>query len=179
MEKEIKILIETFFQKLNIETDSIDVLQDEDNIFSVNIKSNESGILIWPHGKNLENIQWLLKLMVSKKIGERTNLHVEVNDYLESKDEKLFLFIKSKITFVENRSIDIALPFYGAYDRKKIHSFVSEHWNPDIYTKSIWEGKERRLYICTKAEVKKEIQEKKGKEKKTKKLTIDIDWDDI
>ena len=55
------------------------------------------------------------------------------------------------------------LPYYSAYDRKKIHSIVAEYKNDKIYTKSIWEWNQRRLYIC----------------KIDQKITIDLDWDDI
>jgi predicted RNA-binding protein Jag len=55
------------------------------------------------------------------------------------------------------------MPFFSAYERKKIHSIVGEYWNPKIYTKSVWEWNERRLFIC----------------KTDEKLTIDLDWSDI
>lgn len=163
MNKEIQLLVETFFNKFNIAFDSLEVSEEEKNIFLIKIKTSESWILIWPHWKNLEIIQWLLKLMITRKINENIKLHLEINDYMENKDEKLYWFIKSKIVLVERNSKDIQLPFYSAYERKKIHSYVAEHWNKNIFTKSIWEGRERRLYIC----------------KKDGKLTIDIDWDDI
>jgi hypothetical protein len=42
MEKEIKKLTEKFFKKLGIKTESIDVLENETNIFSIKIKSDDS-----------------------------------------------------------------------------------------------------------------------------------------
>lgn len=163
METEINLLVNTFFEKLELNIESIEVIKEEENIFLIKIKTPDSWIIIWPQGKNLESIKLILKLLISKKIWNKIKLHMEVNDYMESKDEKLFSFINSKISIVEKTSKDIQLPFYSAYERKKIHSFVADYWNANIYTKSIWEWKERRLYIC----------------KKDVKLTIDIDWDDI
>lgn len=163
MNENVKKTIETFFEKLCVHIESIEVIEDGKNIFIIKIKSEDSWILIWPHGKNLEYIQWILKLMISKILWEKIKLHLEVNDYIEAKDKKLFSFINSKISLVEKSSKDIQLPFYSSYERKKIHSFVAEYWNNKIYTKSIWEWAERRLYIC----------------KKDWKLTIDIDWEDI
>lgn len=163
MNDNVKEIIETFFDKLSIHIESINITQEDKNIFTIKIKSKDSWILIWPQGKNLNYIQWILKLMISKFLWEKIKLHLEVNDYMEAKDKKLFSFINSKISIVEKSSKDIQLPFYSAYDRKKIHSFVAEYWNNKIYTKSIWEWKDRRLYIC----------------KKDWKLTIDIDGEDI
>jgi len=163
MDEKINIIVNNFFEKLSVSIESIDIIQEEKGIFLIKMKSDDSGILIGPHWKNLENIQMLLRMMISKSIWEKVKLHLEVNDYMESKDEKLFSFIKSKIVTLEKTSRDIQLPFYSSYERKKIHSYVADYWNWSIYTKSIWEWKERRLYIC----------------KKDAKLTIDIDWDDI
>ena len=101
--------------------------------------------------------------MCSKKIWEKIKIHIEVNDYVKTKDDRLLDYIKKEIWSVEKTGKDIQLPFYSSYERKKIHWFVSEMKDKSIYTKSIWEGKDRRLYIC----------------KQEKKLTIDIDWDDI
>lgn len=180
MQKEIENIIKKFFEKLAVHTESLNINEDEANIFSVAIKTDDSGILIWPHWKNLDAIQWLLKLMISKQIDGKVKLHLEINDYMESKDERLFAFIKSKIEYVEKSWRDIKLPFYWAYERKKIHSFVGEYWNNDISTKSEGEWKERRLFICTKAPKPSASTTSNSSTKSAaKKLTIDIDWEDI
>ena len=164
MQNEIKALGLEFFEKLNINIDSLEVINSEEkNIFSMKIKTEDSGMLIWPHGRNLDALQNILRLMAWKKVWERIKLHIEINDYMKTKDDRLFDFIKKEIAYVERTGKDACLPFYWAYERKKIHSFVSELNDKKISTKSIWEWKERRLYIC----------------KEQPKLTIDIDGDDI
>lgn len=164
MENEIKALVTEFFEKLEVEIDSIKITNiDEANIFNIKIKTEESGLLIWPHWKNLDALQNILKLISSKKIWERVKLHIEINDYVKTKDDRLLEFIKSKVSYLEKTWKEIKLPFYSAYERKKIHWFVWELNHKWIFTKSDWEWKERRLYIYKEAE----------------KLTIDIDWDDI
>ncbi|MDR0772239.1 MAG: hypothetical protein LBF15_04335 [Candidatus Peribacteria bacterium] len=60
-----------------------------------------------------------------------------MNDYLKTKDDKLKNYIISKIEYVLKSGRDLKLPFFSAYDRKKIHSTVGEYGNPRIYTKSI------------------------------------------
>ena len=163
MIQDIKKFIDDFFEKLDIKLNSTEVKEEEENIYFIIIKSDESGIIIWPHWKNLDAIQSLLTIFIWKLLKTKTKIHIEVNDYKKSLDEKLFNFIKSKIDYVKSSWKDIRLPFYSAYDRKKIHSYVA--WLNDnlIYTKSEWESRERRLYIC----------------KKNAKITIDIDGDDI
>jgi len=164
MQNELIALIKEFFDKLNIKIDSLEFSNEENsNIYNLKIQTEESWILIWPHGKNIDAIQNIIKLLISKNIWEKIKLHLEINDYRKSKDDRLFDFIKKEISYLEKTWKDIKLPYFSSYERKKIHSIVHKMENDSIYTKSIWEWKERRLYIC----------------KQTPKLTIDIDWDDI
>lgn len=163
MEQKIKSLTSTFFDNFWMQINSIEVINEEKNIFLIKIKSDESGLLIWPNWKNLDHISNILKLILKNNLEESVKIHIEINDYMKSKDDRLKSHILSKIKFVEKTWKDLVLPFYSAYDRKKIHSIVSEYKNDKIYTKSIWEDKERRLYIC----------------KINDRITIDLDWDDI
>ena len=137
MKEKIKELSKNFFEKLEIIIDSIDVTEEEKNIFLIKIKSPDSGLLIGPHWKNIDSIQHLLKLISSNNYEEKIKIHLEINDYRKSKDDRLKSFINSKIKYVEKSSNDLKLPFYSAYNRKKIHWFVWDYWNDKIYTKSI------------------------------------------
>lgn len=163
MSESIQKLTESFFQKLWLEIDSLEVLNEENNIYLIKLQSSESPLIIWTNGKNLDNILAILKLMVKKNFWDDIKIHIEVNDYQKSKDDKLQNYIISKIKIVESNWKDIKLPFFSAYERKKIHWFVSDYGNSKIYTKSMWEWAERRLYIC----------------KVNEKITIDLDWNDI
>jgi predicted RNA-binding protein Jag len=73
--------------------------------------------------------------LINRKAEENIIIHVEVNDYLKSKDDKLINYIKNKIDYVKETNKDFRLPFFSAYERKKIHSYVSD-LKSDIYTKS-------------------------------------------
>ena len=155
--------VNSFFEKLWVDYEKIETNVEQENIYSIKIKTEESGLLIGPHGKNISAIEYTLRLLISTKLDERVKLHLEINDYIHSKDEKLFSFVRSKIAFVKRWNADVRLPFMSAYDRKKVHSYISELWDSAIETKSMGEWKERRLHIL----------------KAKQKLTIDIDWDDI
>ena len=165
MEEKIKKLSEEFFTNFWINYDQIEIIKKDENIFLIKIQTKDSWIIIWPHWKNLDAVTWILKLIILKNLenSEAVRIYLEVNDYLKSKDDRFKDFIISKVKYVEKSGKDLKMPFYSSYERKKIHDFVAEYWNPSIFTKSIWEGKERRIHIC------------KAKEK----LSIDIDWMEI
>ena len=158
----IEKIVVDFFEKLWTDYSEVKVQEETETIFRISLKSDDSHLLIGPHGKNLELVTHILKLLISKKITSHVNIHFEVNDYLEQKDRKLLAFISSKVQIVQESWKEIVLPFFTAYERKKVHSYVSEN-GENVYTESKWEGHDRRIHLCKKAE----------------KMTIDLDGDDI
>lgn len=165
MENKIKNISLEFFKNFWIKFEELNVIKKEENIFLIKIQTPDSWKIIWPHGKNLDPISSILKLIILKNIenSDKIKIYIEVNDYLKTKDDRLKDFIISKIKIVEKTGTDLKMPFFTPYERKKIHDIVSNYWNPSIFTQSIWEWKERRIHIC----------------KAEKKLTIDIDSLDI
>jgi len=162
VEELIKNIVEEFFSKMLIDFSNLEVTKELENIYYIKIESTDSSMLIWTRWKNLEEIKSILKIIINKKAEENIIIHIEINDYLKSKEDKLINYIKAKISYVNETNRDFRLPFFSAYERKKIHSYVST-LKSDIYTKSEWEGKDRRLFIC----------------KKNGKMTIDSDGVDI
>jgi len=162
MKDTITQIAETFFEKLGADYSDLQVSEEAENIFRISVKSDDSHLLIGPHGKNLDVLNLLLRLLISKQCEWHITIHLEVNDYLEQKDKKLLSFINTKIAYVKESGKEIILPFFTAYERKKVHSHVSETWG-NVFTQSMGEWKDRRIHLCRKDE----------------KMTIDIDGDDI
>ncbi len=163
MEKEINTYVNKFFDKFQFPIDSIEVIKQKEDIYLIKIKSLESKLLIWTHWKNLRDIEYIIKILISKNISEKIKIHLEINDYIYNKDLQLFSYIDEKIKQVNDTWKDYKLGFLSAYERKKVHSYIADLKNKNIFTKSIWEGNQRRLYIC----------------KKSDNITIDLDWNDI
>lgn len=162
MNTKIQDITKEFFDNLQIKLDNIEVVSQWDSIYLIKIQTEDSWIIIWNQGKNIEQIKKILKMILFKKLWEDIFIHLEVNDYLKEKEEKLLNFIKSKIEYVKKTWQNVKLPFLSSYERKKVHWYVSEI-NDLVYTKSEWIWKDRRLHIY-----KKDIW-----------LSIDIDWDNI
>ncbi|MDD5769387.1 MAG: KH domain-containing protein [Candidatus Gracilibacteria bacterium] len=158
----VKQIVSDFFNKMLIDIESIEILKEDENIFYVKIKTNDSPLVIGYSGKNLEDIRTVLRGILSKINGQSIVIHLEVNDYLSKKEDKLIDFISKKIQIAKTGK-EVILPFFNSYERKKIHGFVSSLNDDSIFTKSIGEGAERKLHIC----------------KKNKNITIDMDGIDI
>lgn len=162
MQEIVENICQNFFTKLWTDFSNLLIEKQSDQIFKISLKSEDSHLLIWPHGKNLDTLTHLLKLLMSKESNTYINIHLEINDYMQQKDQKLKNYIASKISLVKESWKEIILPFFTAYERKKVHSYVSENWG-NIITQSVWEWKDRRIHLSIKDE----------------RITIDIDGDDI
>lgn len=152
-----------FFQKLCIEVSEVNVREEANDVYYIKVQTPDSGIVIGPKWRNLDDIQTVLRIILNHTLGKNIILHIEVNDYLQAKEEKLLAYVKTKMELVEKSGKDFRLPYLTSYERKKVHAFVAELANPNIYTKSLGEWSERRLHLC----------------KKDEKMTIDIEWNDI
>jgi predicted RNA-binding protein Jag len=89
----------------------LNVEEKDNNLYYIKIKTEDSGILIGPRGKNLEYIKIIIRLLLATKLEKGVNINLEINDYLESKEEKLLSMVKSKIEVVLKTGRDLKLPY--------------------------------------------------------------------
>lgn len=124
----IKDLAQEFFELLGVEMESIEVeVEDEERaIYMVKTKTPDSALLIGPHGRTLEELQGLLIQMLENKLEKRIWIHLEVNDYLEEKDRRLYSMVERKIADVMRTGGEDTFGELSAYDRKKVHAYVGD-----------------------------------------------------
>ena len=124
----IENLCTKFFTLMNIRIDSLSVVceDEERNIYFVHLETPDSKLIIGTHGQTLESIKHLISRMIESSLDTNATLHVEINDYLKSKDDRLFKYIDSRIDYALKSGKDVALPNFSPYERKKIHSYISE-----------------------------------------------------
>ena len=64
--------------------------------------------------------------MIERKTSTFVHVHLEVNDYMKQKDEKLMRFIDSKVVLIQSSGQSIRLPSLTPYERKKAHSYIAD-----------------------------------------------------
>ena len=163
---QIQEIASNFFNLLSVQVDSLEVTcQDEKRgIYLIDVKTPDSNLVIGAHGQNLEAIKHILVRMMEKNVRKDIIIHIEINDYLQEKDQKLFRFIDSKIEYVTRSGARVALPQLSAFERKKVHTYVAEKGIDGLSTQSEGEGKERCMYLSY---------------RKGQKLSIDLDGTSI
>ncbi|HRI36245.1 MAG TPA: hypothetical protein PK765_04165 [bacterium] len=138
-----------FYGGLGVVVEDISLFpEDEDRrIYRLSLRTPDSNLLIGQRGKNLEASAHLLGRMMEREIGASVRLHIEINDYVHSRDERLFRFVDKKIDEVIARGHDSAIENLSPYERKKVHDYIASKNIADISTYSIGEGNARKLCI--------------------------------
>ncbi len=162
--KEIKKIVEDFFEKMTVSitleinsgvsslddilSKSGDENKPEKDAVEIVIKTDDPQILIGEKGQTLNEIQRLLKLVTTKKLGKNIYLNLDINEYKKKKAEYLKSFAKDLASEVAITKEKKVLSPMSAYERRVIHATLAGR--DDVKTESEGEGLERRVVISPK-----------------------------
>lgn len=140
----IKKTIEEFFEKTTFKV-VFDFFLKENNTIVVNIKAEEPQILIGDNGQTLNEIQYIIKAILKKKIKDFFYLDIDINDYKNKKEE----YLKTMACLVADEVVlskrEKELTPMPSFERRIIHLFLSDR--ADIITESVGQKNERRVKI--------------------------------
>ena len=140
----IKKTIKEFFKKTTFEV-IIESLIEEDKTIIVNLRAEDPQILIGEGGQTLNEIQYLLKIILKKQIKEHFYIDIDINDYKKKKIEYLKETVYSVADEVVLTKEEKELAPMPAYERRIVHLTLAER--QDIITESVGQGYERRIII--------------------------------
>jgi len=141
--EKIKERTERFFEKMDFEIE-IGIRENEENIISVSLKTEEPQILIGKDGQTLMDIQHLLKRILRKDLGQ-IFIDFDINEYKKKKGEYLKELAQSSADEVSLSKKEKTLNPMSSYERRIIHIELSGR--NDVETESIGEEMERRVVI--------------------------------
>lgn len=148
MEAKIKIVkkIATKILKLLQVEAKLKVSEDKENqAITVQVETEDSGVLIGFHGETLASFQLLLSIIASREMGEWSRIIVNVGDYRQKREEVLRHMGLNAAQKVRFSGESVSLPGLSASDRRVIHLILSEY--NDVVAESEGEGKDRHLVI--------------------------------
>ena len=146
MQDTIQSLVTEFWQWLGITLEKVETIVSGEDV-NIYIQTPDSALIIGMHGKSLESFNHILSRMIEKVTGSFVHVHLEVNDYIKSKDERLFRFLETKIAFVTTTGKSVRIPELNSYDRKKAHNYIAEKSIAGLSTHSEWAWAERALVL--------------------------------
>jgi len=139
----IKNYLEKITTEMGLET-KFEINEDE-NVFSVKMFSNNNPILIGKEGRTLTSLQALIRQSISNQIKFNIKVNLDASNY-KVKQERFFeKDIKNIINDVMKSKDEVKLDPMNSYNRRIVHSIASEYYN--IETESFGEEPERYVVI--------------------------------
>ncbi|MDO8560898.1 MAG: R3H domain-containing nucleic acid-binding protein [bacterium] len=111
----------------------------------INIVANDARLLIGPGGESLFALEYLLKRMLEKEMGESPKFFLDINGYRLHQIETLKEEVKQMAKKVRLYRKEMVLKPMAPFERRIIHMALAEY--PDITTESVGEGERRRVVI--------------------------------
>ncbi|MFQ3661818.1 MAG: RNA-binding cell elongation regulator Jag/EloR [Chloroflexaceae bacterium] len=103
------------------------------------------GLLIGRRGETLRSLQFLLNLLVSRRVQKWPQIVVDVGNYRQRRQESLEGLARRMAERVRQTGRPIMLEPMAAYERRIVHLALRE--DKTIYTESTGEGENRKIVI--------------------------------
>ncbi|MDD5657143.1 MAG: hypothetical protein PHF00_07800, partial [Elusimicrobia bacterium] len=110
-----------------------------------NVRTAEAERLIGPEDKTLGSLQFLMTLMVSRRLQTPVAVQVDTGDYWQKKENEILSQALKGIEVVRNTGKPYRMQPMDAPMRRLIHKSLANH--PDIETSSEGDGPWRKIVL--------------------------------
>ena len=113
--------------------------------YKIEIEGEDLGVIIGYHGERLLQLQYILNVIMNKKLQIRVKIIIDINKWREQRKEALEKLAKHAIQKLYSTKNVQVLPAMSAYERKIIHMIVANEKN--IKSHSEGENENRKVII--------------------------------
>jgi spoIIIJ-associated protein len=114
----------------------------------LSITGQEAGSLIGRRGQTLDALQYIARLMLTRKSETQTSLIIDVENYRLRRYEDLRAMATNVAEQVKSKKMSIRLEPMTPYERRIVHMALAN--DPDIATESVGEGDFRKVVVFLK-----------------------------
>ena len=114
----------------------------------LDITGGDTARIIGRHGQTIDSIQYLVGIIVNKRIGARARVIIDVEGYRERREETLRKQALDLAKKVKETGQEAVLESLQSNERRVIHTALVD--NPDVYTYSEGEDPNRFIVISPK-----------------------------
>ncbi|MFH0886840.1 MAG: RNA-binding cell elongation regulator Jag/EloR [bacterium] len=136
--------LQQILDKMNFLT-LINITSEEEESASLEIKGDDIGCLIGREGQTLDSMQYLLTIMISKKLGKRVRIILDAASYREKRNRRLADMAKDAADQVTKSGKEYIFGDLNPAERRVIHMELSK--DKRVFTVSDGLSKNRRLKV--------------------------------
>lgn len=123
----------------------IDEYEGDDGDLILDVTAPDLAVLIGRHGRTLEALQTLFSLMMSKKLGFRYPVSVDIEGYKSRRHDKVTAMATSAAARAVRQHTTVTLPPMNAYERRLVHIALRD--NVQVETHSVGTDPDRHVVI--------------------------------
>ncbi|PKK97649.1 MAG: single-stranded DNA-binding protein [Tenericutes bacterium HGW-Tenericutes-3] len=140
-----KVYLENILMTMDIKTRmEVRTLNDGEEIH-FHVESDENALLIGREGRTLLGLQFMLRNYLNTFVDGHLIISLDIGSYHENRRKQLEILATKTAKEVAQTKIAVKLDPMNAYDRRIVHTKLSE-WR-DVVTESEGEGEHRALVI--------------------------------
>lgn len=109
------------------------------------IEGEDMGVVIGKHGGTINALQYLISLILQKRVGERVRLVIDAEGYRSRREQALRDMARTYAQRVKESGHEAVLDALQSYERRIIHNSLAD--DPDVFTYSEGEEPDRRVVI--------------------------------
>ncbi|MFR7914620.1 RNA-binding cell elongation regulator Jag/EloR [Eubacterium ramulus] len=140
----IKIFLSQVFAAMGLEVEIlINASAEEENVYDVELKGAEMGVLIGKRGQTLDSLQYLTNLAINKHSDTYTRVKLDTEDYRKRRKDTLENLAKNIAYKVKRTKKAVSLEPMNPFERRVIHSALQN----DRYVSTHSEGDEPYRHV--------------------------------
>lgn len=128
-----------------VDSAPIDEYVGDEGELILDVTAGDLAVLIGRHGKTLESLQTMFSLIVSRKLGFRYPVAVDVEGYKSRRHDKVISMAHNAASRAVRQHSSVSLPPMSAYERRLVHIALRD--NARVDTHSEGSDPERRVVI--------------------------------
>lgn len=146
----IRVFLSEVFAAMHLEVDIIITESEEENVFDVELKGDEMGVLIGKRGQTLDSLQYLTNLAINRGQDTYIKVKLDTEDYRNRRIETLENLARNVAYKVKRTKKPISLEPMNPFERRVIHSALQN--DRYVTTHSEGENPYRHVVVTLKRE---------------------------
>lgn len=140
----IRMFLSQVFKAMGLEVEIlIKASEEEENVYDVELKGTEMGVLIGKRGQTLDSLQYLTNLAINKHSDTYTRVKLDTEDYRKRRKDTLENLAKNIAYKVKRTKKAVSLEPMNPFERRVIHSALQN----DRYVSTHSEGEEPYRHV--------------------------------
>lgn len=149
-EDRIRNFLSKVFTAMNLEVEILVTESEEENVFDVELKGEEMGVLIGKRGQTLDSLQYLTNLAINRGQDTYIKVKIDTEDYRQRRKETLENLARNVAYKVKRTKKPISLEPMNPFERRVIHSALQN--DKYVTTHSEGENPYRHVVVTLKRE---------------------------